>query len=55
LAIDTRRTNKRTHDDENNDDTTEIFKTISKRLTHNEQAIDEELTQTYEHFVPERY
>jgi hypothetical protein len=48
------------HDDDedevngNNTETTEVFKTLSKRLKHGEQAIDEELNKTFEHFVPER-
>jgi len=64
LAIENRRSNKRIHEDDNEEEvndnnnnsteTTEIFKTISKRLKHNEQAIDEELNKTYERFVPER-
>ncbi|CAF4397294.1 unnamed protein product, partial [Rotaria magnacalcarata] len=35
-------------------ETTEIFKTISKRLKRGEHVVDEELTKSYEHFVPER-
>jgi hypothetical protein len=42
------------NDNHNSTETTEVFKTISKRLKHNEQTIDEELHKTYEHFVPER-
>jgi len=47
------------HDDDEdevngNTETTEVFKTLSKRLKHGEQAIDEELNKTFEHFVPER-
>ncbi len=38
----------------NNTETTEVFKTLSKRLKHGEQAIDEELNKTFGHFVPER-
>jgi hypothetical protein len=58
LAIENRRSNKRMRDDEandnNNTDTTEVFKTLSKRFKHGEQTIDNELTKTYERFVPER-
>jgi len=38
----------------NNTETTEVFKTLSKRLKHGEQTIDDELNKTYERFVPER-
>ena len=62
LAIENRRSNKRARDDDDDDDevndkktdTTEVFKTLSKRLKHGEQTIDDELTETYERFVPER-
>ncbi|UJR27185.1 hypothetical protein I4U23_008481 [Adineta vaga] len=66
LAVNRRRSNKRMRDDDDeekhsedenhddNTDTTEIFKTLSKRLKNGEQAVDEELNKTYEHFVPER-
>lgn len=54
LAIETRRSNKRSHDEESDSDTTEVFKTLSKRLKHGEQTIDNELNQTYERFVPKR-
>ncbi|CAF2628094.1 unnamed protein product [Rotaria sp. Silwood2] len=64
LAIESRRSNKRAHEDDNDEEefndknnsteTTEIFKKISKRLKHDEQAIDEQLSETYERFVPER-
>ena len=62
LAIENRRSNKRVHDDDDDEvndshkhsETTEVFKTLSKRLKHGEQIIDEELNKTYEHFVPER-
>ncbi len=63
LAIENRRSSKRTREndeDEVNDndistsETTEVFKTLSKRLKHGEQTIDDELNKTYERFVPER-
>ncbi len=64
LAIESRRSSKRVrnddddedevNDDKSNTDTTEVFKTLSKRLKHGEQTIDDELNQTYERFVPER-
>ncbi|CAF3311963.1 unnamed protein product [Rotaria socialis] len=68
LAIENRRSNKRARDHDDDDDdgeeeskeknnsseTTEIFKTISKRLKRGEHVVDEELTKSYEHFVPER-
>jgi protein AATF/BFR2 len=60
LAIENRRSSKRVHDDDdaevnnNNTETTEVFKTLSKRLKHGEQTVDDELTKTYERFVPER-
>ncbi len=63
LAIENRRSSKRTREndeDEVNDndistsETTEVFKTLSKRLKHCEQTIDDELNKTYERFVPER-
>jgi len=60
LAIENRRSSKRARDDDddevndNNTETTEVFKTISKRLKHGEQTIDDELKKTYERFVPER-
>jgi hypothetical protein len=48
----------RVYDDEvnyNNTETTEVFKTLLKRLKHAEQTIDNEFTKTYERFVPERW
>ncbi|CAF3683364.1 unnamed protein product [Rotaria sp. Silwood1] len=64
LAIENRRSSKRVHEDDNDEEefddkknsaeTTEIFKKISKRLKHDENAIDEQLNKTYERFVPER-
>lgn len=60
LAIENRRSKKRGRDDQEDDDddnnteTTDVFKTLSKRLKHGEQTIDNELSQTYERFIPER-
>ena len=54
LAVENRRSNKRPRDEESDPDTTEVFKTLSKRLKHGEQTIDNELNQTHERFVPER-
>jgi hypothetical protein len=47
----------RVYDDEvnyNNAETTEVFKTLLKRLKHAEQTIHDEFTKTYERFAPER-
>lgn len=63
LAIENRRSKKRTHhdtdaDDDNIDekttDTTEVFKKLSKRFKHDKNAIDDELDKAYERFLPER-
>ena len=60
LAIDKRRSKKRSHDDDddqsetNGTSTTDMFKTISKRLKHDQHTIDNELTAAYESFAPGR-
>ena len=58
LAIDKRRAKKRSRDDDDDEEsetnTTDLFKTISKRLKHDQHTIDHELTAAYESFVPER-
>ena len=64
LAIENRRSTKRVHEDDNNDEedtdknnsneTKETFKTISKHFKHDEKTIDEQLNKTYECFAPER-
>jgi hypothetical protein len=71
LAIENRRSKKRTHDGDDDDDdddgkteqdtktfnsndTTTIFKSLSKRLKHDQDAVGRELTEAYERFVPER-
>lgn len=56
LAIDNRRSKKREHtdDDIEEEDTTGVFKTLSKRFKQGDKVIDEELTNSYEKCLPER-